>query len=278
MTIQDGVYSVEGIRVLNTRPLRTVRTTSLLLVHGGCHGAWCWDKYLPYFASRGWDCHAFNWKGRGGSTELAEPEALSRSIEAVAGDIAVVAATFATPPVIIGHSMGGLATLKYAENNPYSGLVLLTPPPPKEVSPGTVDIVVDPAQLWGPPPFEVAKNLFFIGANEDETRRYYDMLVPESPRAVEQVVSNDRPSVDAVRISGPTLVVAAEKDVLSPPEEVRRLAYLLGADYRYVCGSGHGVMMTENWIQLAQGIHQWLASHFADSQKDVPSTPAQHFG
>ncbi len=265
MTIHVDEYDVDGIRVLHTRPLQTGRTTPLLLVHGGCHGAWCWDKYLPYFASNGWDCHALNWRGRGGSAPLADPDAVSRPIEVVADDISAVAATFAIPPVVFAHSMGGLATLKYAESKPHSGLVLITPVLPGDVSPAPIDLVVDTAQLWGPPPLDLSKLLFFTAASEDDARRYHRMLVPESARAVEQAVTDKRASIDAARISGPALVVAAEKDMLCPPEEVWRLANLLGADYRYAFGLGHGVMMAENWQHIAQTIHRWLTIHIVDS-------------
>src|ERR1700743_950894 len=224
LTIHVDEYDVNGINVLHTRPLHIGRTTSLLLVHGGCHGAWCWDKYLPYFASNGWDCHALDWRGRGGSAPLPEPEAVSRPLELVAEDIATVAATFAIPPVIFAHSMGGLATLKFADRNLHSGLVLITPVLPRECSPAPIELVFDPANLWGPPALELAKLLFFTAATEADARRYHSLLVPESARAVEQAVTDKRASMDAVKISGPTLVVAAEKDILCPPEEVWRLA------------------------------------------------------
>lgn len=261
MTIHIDEYDVDGIRVLHTAPVQITHPASLLLVHGGCHGAWCWDKYLPYFASKGWDCHALNWRGRGGSVQLAETEAVSRPLEFVAEDIAAVAATFAIPPVVVAHSMGGLVTLKFAESNVYTGLVLITPVLPGEVSPAPIDLVFDPGELWGPPPLDLAKLLFFTAATEEDARRYHSLLVAESPRAVEQAVSDRRVSIDPVKISGPILVVAAEKDVLCPPEEVRRLANLLGADYRYAFGLGHGVMMAHDWEQIAQTIHRWLTTH-----------------
>ncbi|OBH52861.1 hypothetical protein A5686_09565 [Mycobacterium sp. E2479] len=157
--------------------------------------------------------------------------------------------------------MGGLVTLKFAETNVYSGLVLITPVLPGEVSPAPIDLVVDPRELWGPPPLDLAKHLFFTAASEDDARRYHSMLVSESARAVEQAVTGKRVSIDPVKISGPVLVVAAEKDVLCPPEEVKRLANLLGADYRYASGLGHGVMMAQDWKHIAQAIHQWLTTH-----------------
>lgn len=264
MTLHVDEYDVEGIHVLRTAPGQIAHIPALLFVHGGCHGAWCWDKYLPYLAAMGWDCHALNWRGHGGSAQLAEAEAVSRPLEDVAHDIAAVAATFTVPPVVVAHSMGGLVTLKFAETNGYSGLVLITPVLPGEVSPAPIDLVFDPGHLWEPPPLDVAKHLFFTAASEDDARRYHGMLVAESARAVEQAVTGNRVSIDPVKISGPILVLAAEMDILCPPEEVWRLANLLGADYHYASGLGHGVMMAEDWKHTAQTIHRWLATHVGE--------------
>ena len=41
---------------------------ALLFIHGGFHGAWCWDEhFLPWFAERGWAAHALSLRGHGAS-------------------------------------------------------------------------------------------------------------------------------------------------------------------------------------------------------------------
>lgn len=38
----------------------------VVLVHGAWHGAWCWEKnFLDYFPARGWETHAFSFRGHG---------------------------------------------------------------------------------------------------------------------------------------------------------------------------------------------------------------------
>lgn len=240
----------------------------MLLVHGGMHGAWCWERYVPFFASRGWQCHALTWRGRGRSAHLPVQDAVRRPIEEVADDIEAVAASLSAPPVIVAHSMGALASLKYAERNPHAGLVLLTPALPTEVSPAPVDLPVDPDSMWGPPPFDVTRELFFSRTDAEDARRYYDLLVPESARAVTQTITESRVSIDPVTISGPGLVVAAESDLLTPPGEVHRLAGLLGMDYRYAPGFGHGVMLDRNWESVARVVQAWLTVHVSGAERE----------
>jgi pimeloyl-ACP methyl ester carboxylesterase len=33
-------------------PDENLRPTPILFVHGSWHGAWCWEKFLPYFANK----------------------------------------------------------------------------------------------------------------------------------------------------------------------------------------------------------------------------------
>ncbi|WNM35719.1 hypothetical protein RKE30_37860 [Streptomyces sp. Li-HN-5-11] len=55
--------------------------------------------------------------------------------------------------------------------------------------------------------------------------------------------------------------VAAAFDMLTPPAEVRRLAGLLGMDYRHARGFGHGVMLDRNWESVAREVQAWPAVH-----------------
>ncbi|MFJ3776272.1 alpha/beta hydrolase [Streptomyces sp. NPDC090075] len=265
--LESREYEVDGIHVSRTGPGHEAQAHPVVLVHGGCHAAWTWERYVPFFVSRGWECHALTWRGRGQSARLSERDALRRSIEDVADDIEAVAASLSAPPVVMAHSMGGLAALKYAERNAHAGLVLLTPVLPAEVHPASVGLPVDLDSMWGPPPFETTRELFFSGMDEEEARIYHGMLVAESPRAVTQASTESRVSIDPVKISGPGLVVAAEFDLLTPPADVHALAGLLGLDYRYAGGFGHGVTLDRNWESLAQALQAWLAVHVSDATR-----------
>ncbi|MFI7643982.1 alpha/beta hydrolase [Nonomuraea sp. NPDC049400] len=268
-TIVD--YEVGGIHVARRQPgsESLTRSTPVLLVHGGLHGSWCWDTFTEYLSDRGWDCHALNWRGRGRSQPLDPDQVLSRSIEDVVPDIETVASQFEEPPIVIAHSMGALATLKFAERNRHAGLVLLTPALPQEATPERLEIPTDPAHMWGPPPFELSKELFFSGTDEELARHYHELLVAESPRAVAEVTTEWSVSVDPVRISGPLLVLAAEHDTLSDPVAVHRLARVLNADYRFAAGFGHGVTLDRNRDYIAGEAHRWLCAVAGAPQAQV---------
>lgn len=80
--------------------------SELLLIHGTCHGAWCWDHLLPELAPLGIAAHAIDLPGRDGS-----PTTLDAYAEKI-----LAAATPGT--ILLGHSAGGYAITAAAEADP----------------------------------------------------------------------------------------------------------------------------------------------------------------
>ena len=86
----------------------------LLFVHGSAHGAWCWaEHYLDYFAEHGFDAYALSLRGHGASG--GRERLRWASVADYVDDVAEVAATLPSAPVVIGHSLGGMVVQKYLE-------------------------------------------------------------------------------------------------------------------------------------------------------------------
>lgn len=72
-----------------------------VLVHGGFHGAWCWEKLIPELTKRGHEAVALDCPGHG--KRAAEDATLAGYRDAVAQAIR-------PGDVVVGHSMGGFTT------------------------------------------------------------------------------------------------------------------------------------------------------------------------
>src|SRR6185436_18070021 len=94
-------------------PERRSRRKPLLFVHGELAGSWLWERYLAFFASRGWEGHALNLRNHFWS-QSADPTTLS--FESYTDDV-----------VAVGHGMGALLALKASERRRPAGLILLSP-------------------------------------------------------------------------------------------------------------------------------------------------------
>lgn len=230
----------------------------LVLVHAGCHGSWAWERLQPFLAEQGWDSVALDWYGRGGSAPLSDPSAaLQRGIPDVAREIGVVAAGAGGSPVVVGHGMGGLASLCYASTGNPTALVLLTPVAPALPGLEPLDIPVDLEHWWGPPDEETGRFLFFDAVGDEDARRYAGALVPESPLAVWQATRWTVP-VPSPEYGGPILVVSADSDPLVPPPVTERLVEHLGADHVVLTGQGHGVTLNPVWRHVGTVVAEWL--------------------
>jgi pimeloyl-ACP methyl ester carboxylesterase len=119
---------IEGVRVESIFPQGgEKRADPIILVHGGCHGSWAFQNYLPFFAESGWESHALNWFNHNGSLSLPPERFAERGIADIKEEIALVASTLSAPPIVIAHSMGGMVAQKFAEENDLRALVLLAP-------------------------------------------------------------------------------------------------------------------------------------------------------
>src|SRR5438034_6809345 len=98
-----------GLYIESWLPERRSRRKPLLFIHGELAGSWLWERYLAFFASRGWEGHAINLRNHFWS-QTADPSTLS--FESYTED--VVAALdrleeldrLRTDAVMVGHGMG----------------------------------------------------------------------------------------------------------------------------------------------------------------------------
>ena len=111
-----------GLYIESWLPERRSRRKPLLFVHGELAGSWLWERYLGYFAARGWEGHALNLRNHYWS-QTADPATLS--FETYVED--VVAALERLGPGSSSSATGWAACWRSRRPSgcPSSGLVLL---------------------------------------------------------------------------------------------------------------------------------------------------------
>jgi pimeloyl-ACP methyl ester carboxylesterase len=250
---------IGGVRVESSfPPAARERADPVILVHGGCHGSWVFQNYLRFLAEFGWESHALNWFNHHGSQSLPLEHFLRRGIADIKEEIALVAATLNAPPIVIAHSMGGMAAQKFAEANDVRALILLAPVVSLEAQVEPIDLAIETEQVWPVPPFPVAQQLFFDELDDEQAKHYYSLLCAESPTCVYEA-TRFTVSVNYKSIRCPILALGAEYDRLIPPSYVRALANLSGADFHLVPGRGHNLLLEPKWKETAGLIRDWLA-------------------
>src|SRR5450432_3814471 len=102
--------------------------TAIVMVHGAFCGGWVFERFRGPFEAAGFEVVAPDLRGHG---EGEAPSAVvGASMTDYAADIATLCNDFAEPPVLLGHSMGGLVAQLAARKARIKALVLLAPSPP----------------------------------------------------------------------------------------------------------------------------------------------------
>ncbi len=255
-----------ALEVLSRVPSTPRRRTPLLFVHGAWHGAWCWDEgFLQALADRGYAAHALSLRGHGASPLRGSLRRV-RLADYVA-DVAEVAAGFDTPPVLIGHSMGGAVVQKLLETQPAPAAVLLAAVPPSGVLPTLLSVhrrfpraalrmhatlslyplVQDPERV---------RALFFSPQlPEAELARHAARMQDESYAAFLDMLALNLPRPRRVRT--PLLVLGGERDTIFGPKRVAATARAYGTQAR-MFDMAHDMMLEPGWPALATHIGDWL--------------------
>ena len=100
------------------------------MVHGELGGSWVWERYLGYFAGRGWEGHALNLRNHHWSS-TADPAELS--FETYTEDVVAAMDRLGPNTVAIGHGLGGLLVLKASERMPLAAVILISPEPARDL-------------------------------------------------------------------------------------------------------------------------------------------------
>lgn len=255
------------LEVLQQCPRESHRPTPLLFVHGAYVGAWCWDEYfLPYFADRGYNAYALSLSGHGGSNGRDRLNWLS--LRDYVADLEQVVATMPYPPVLIGHSMGGLVIQKYLEKHAVPAVVLMASVPPTGLLEMNWWIGMTRPQLLhelllvqaGAAHYtdyrEVRNALFSPRLPDHQAQRYLSHTQPESQRALWDMNGWDLPV--ALHKRPPALVLGAGADLLVPRFSVQATASAFATDPEWFEDMAHVMMLDPEWEQAAARIHDWL--------------------
>jgi len=79
-----------------------------VLLHGGGQTRHSWGTTLGAVADRGWHAYAVDLRGHGESDWAPDGD---YTLDAFAGDVLEISDAFDTPPVLVGASLGGIASL-----------------------------------------------------------------------------------------------------------------------------------------------------------------------
>lgn len=266
---------------------RNQRSPPLLFIHGSFHAAWCWaEHWLPHFSGHGFDCYALSLLGQGESESPVG--AVAGSLQTHAADIAdFIEKEIHLPPVLVGHSFGGLivqyfiagvenGVLQVSENGSsclsLAGAVLVCSVPPSGNS-GLVwrylfskpiaafKVTLSLAAKAFQTSLPLCKETFFSASMDDYLVQRYQMLMTESSRLPLFDLRKLNASLPVPKVNDSSikiLVLGAKDDFIVDAEGLSDTGKFYGVSPVCIEGVAHDMMLDCSWVKGAEVILAWL--------------------
>jgi pimeloyl-ACP methyl ester carboxylesterase len=162
--------------------MSTTGIDGVVLVHGGFHGAWCWDDVRPHLTA---PTVAVDLPGRGDRPFAGRRVTVADCVDAVLEDADKAGfQRFA----LVGHSMGGLTITETANRAP-DRVARLVYVAALALAPGqtifglfagdAAPVVEDPTGVQTPPDEATVRGMFAGDVPVDRFHGHYQQLVPE---------------------------------------------------------------------------------------------------
>src|SRR3712207_4595058 len=101
---------------------------------------------MGFMADRGYAAYALSFRGHGRSEGLGD---LARhGLADYADDVRTATRSIGRPPILVGHSMGGLVAQRCLGREQVAGLALMAPVPPEGVMAANAHLVLREPGLW----------------------------------------------------------------------------------------------------------------------------------
>jgi alpha-beta hydrolase superfamily lysophospholipase len=263
--------------------------TQLMLIHGAWLSSNSWDTFAEYFENRGFAVSAPEWPRKQGDVENLRKDAdeieglgLTEIVDHYASEIQALD----EPPVLIGHSYGGLIVELLLDRGLGRAGVAMSPAPPKGilVLPFSTLKAAAPALAHSSKwhgvvtltPEEFTYGFVNTFSPEDASAAYEKYAVPETGQIFYEAGFANfhlHPPTELHFKNGdraPLLIVGAEKDH-TVPASVSHKQYKkyeksdAQTDYVEYPGRPHLMMVAEGWEEIAAGIESWIDGVLAAS-------------
>ena len=260
----------------------TAHKPPLVLIHGAWLSARSWETFVDYFEARGFDVSAPEWPRKEGEVEQLRASAdeikglgLTEIVDHYEQEIGALD----EPPVLIGHSFGGLIVELLLDRGLGRAGVAMSPAPPKGILvlpfsslKAASPALAHPSRWHGI--VELTLDEFTYGfvntfTPEAAAEAYERYAVPETGQIFYEAGFANfhlNPPTEVHFKSGdraPLLIVGAEKDQTVPASLAKKQfgkyeASDAQTDYIEFEGRPHLMMTADGWEEIAGRIETWI--------------------
>jgi non-heme chloroperoxidase len=248
------------------------------------HGLWMhrssWQTWMDFFQVQGYDTLNPAWPGD--SPTVAEcrnnPGAIAnRGVTEIVDSYAKIIASLTEPPIVIGHSFGGLIAQVILGRGIAAAGIAIDPAPIKGVWQLPFSALKASFPVLGNPfnfnkavslTFDQFKYGFANAVPEQEAKELYDRWTIPAPcrplfQAATASFAGSETKVNTANTTrGPLLITGGEKDHIAPPvlgeASLKKYNSSVITDFKLFEGRGHSLILDHGWKEVAEYSLAWL--------------------
>ncbi len=259
----------------------------LLLIHGAWLSTRSWENYADYFDRKGYAVSAPEWPRKHGDVEQMREtsgDSAGLGVTEIVDHYADLIAELAEPPVIVGHSYGGLVTELLLDRGLGQAGVAMSPAPPKGILAlpfstlkAGAPALAHPGKWHGVVTLSLEEFTYgFVNTfTPEEAKAAYDRYaVPETGQIFYEAGFANFHLHPPTEVHfknaerAPLLIVGAAADH-TVPASLSKAQYKhyehspAKTDYLEFAGRPHLHMVAADWEEVAGAIDNWLAGVLA---------------
>lgn len=256
---------------------------TIVFIHGLWIHASSWQPWMDFFSQHGYETLNPPWPGDSPTIEQCRtnPDAIAnRGVTEITDSYAKIIESLPAPPIVIGHSFGGLIAQVILGRGIAAAGIAIDPAPMKGVwqLPFSALRASFPV-LSNPGNLKKAKSLTFDQfrygfANaipETEAKELYERWTIPAPcrplfQAATATFAGSETKVDTANATrGPLLITGGEEDNIAPPvlgqASLKKYNSSVTTEYKLFEGRGHSLIVDHGWKEVAEFSFDWLGKN-----------------
>lgn len=250
------------------------KSKTIVLIHGNFVNDRTWIEWKQRYEQKGYKVYAPANPGHDGDPARlrlkVHPDLVQTGFIDVVNNISNLIDTLPEKPLIIGHSMAGMAVLKLVELGKASAGVSIDGAPPKKVFPPfqTLKTVLPAFGFFSTKKYYMGSRKwydysFFNTISEPAKAEAFEKYaVPESFKVSRQLVLNSFSNIDFRKPHAPLLLIGGGRDNIFPPSLTQTIAGKYSDRSSHVSlkifeGKSHFICGEPGWEDVADYILDW---------------------